>query len=271
MVESYLAAAVQMESGLDKAANVAAAERLIRQAADAGAKLIALPELFNAFAGMRAIVPLAEPIPGPTTDRLVELARQLGVVLIGGSIAEQDASGKPFNTSVIITPGGGIVAKYRKIHLFEIDLPGQVTGSEADWFSRGVEPTTVATELGTLGLAICYDLRFPELFRRLVDGGAQIIVVPSAFTRATGKDHWELLLRARAVENQAYAIAPNQCAEPADAAATFGHSLIVDPWGNTLAIAGAGERESVILAKIDLTHVARIRRQLPALANRRLR
>ncbi len=271
MIESYLAAAIQMESGPDKAANLQAAERLIRAAADAGAKLVALPELFNVFGQFDEIIVQAESIPGPTSDWLAALADRLDIFLIAGSIAERDPqSAKAFNTSLLFTPTGAMAARYRKIHLFDIELSAEVKGRESNWIAAGSEVVAVTTEIGVLGLAICYDLRFPELFRKMADASAQVLVVPSAFMRATGQDHWEVLLRARAIENLSYVVAPNQCAAIPGVPSTHGHSAIVDPWGKVLAMAASGARESFVLGRIDLAHEARLRAKLPALANRRL-
>ena len=160
------------------------------------------------------------------------------------------------------------MAHYSKVHLFDIDLPGRVTSKESQWIAPGVSTTTTPTELGRIGQAICYDLRFPELFRRLSGDGAEVIVVPSAFTSTTGRDHWEVLVRARAIENQCYVLAPNQCGEPAPGMQTYGHSMIVDPWGR--ALVSLGEEEGYAIAEIDIDALDRVRAQLPALAHRAL-
>jgi predicted amidohydrolase len=241
----------------------------VAAAADAGAKLIALPEMFNLYGRFEPIVAAAEPIPGPTSERLRDWARRFSVHLVGGSFAVTDeGTGKARNTSLLIAPDGEITARYAKIHLFDIDLGGQVTSKESEWIAPGDRESLVDTDLGRFGQAICYDLRFPELFRRLSASGAEVIVVPSAFTYATGKDHWEILVRARAIENQCFVIAANQCGEPAPGMRTYGHSLIVDPWGTVLA--SLNDDEGFALAQIDLDALARLRSQLPALAHRRL-
>ncbi|HJQ83088.1 MAG TPA: carbon-nitrogen hydrolase family protein [Candidatus Binatia bacterium] len=268
-MERYLAAAVQMASGTDRGANLARAEALVREAASRGARLVVLPEVF-AWRGPRAEEAGAtEPVPGPTTERLAALARALGVWLCAGSLLERgDGDGRAFNTSCLFDPHGALVARYRKIHLFDVELPGRVSVRESATRAPGTDVVAVRTELGVLGLSICYDLRFPELYRRLVRAGAEVLLLPSAFTFPTGAAHWEVLCRARAVENQCYLIAPDQTGTSPHGFADWGDSLIVDPWGRVLARAGDGE--GVVVAEIDRGLLARVRRELPALAHARL-
>jgi predicted amidohydrolase len=173
-----------------------------------------------------------------------------------------------FNTSCLFDPRGAIVARYRKVHLFDVDLPGRVAVQESATRAPGAETVTASTELGTLGLSICYDLRFPELYRRLSRAGAEVLLVPSAFTFPTGAAHWEVLLRARAVENQCYVVAADQAGTSPQGFADWGDSMLIDPWGRVLARAGDGE--AVVSAEIDLDYLARVRRELPALAHARL-
>ena len=269
VMERYLAAAVQMSSGDDRAANVARATALVREAAARGARLVVLPEVF-AWRGPRAAEPaIAEPVPGPTSRTLAGLARELGIWLCAGSLLERAADEpRAYNTSCLFDPRGELVARYRKIHLFDVDLPGRVSVQESATRAPGAEVVTVPTELGTLGLSVCYDLRFPELYRRLVRAGAEVLLVPSAFTFPTGAAHWDVLCRARAVENQCYLIAPDQTGTSPHGFADWGDSLIVDPWGRVLARAGDGER--VITAEIDRAYLARVRRELPCLPHARL-
>ena len=269
MGEAYWAAAVQMTSGEDKERNLAAAERLIQEAAERGARLVALPELFNCLGRKEQVIRAAEPVPGPTSRRMSTLARRLRITLLAGSLCERaDGRDRVFNTSLLFDDSGSLLARYRKIHLFDVDLPGRVSYQESSWMAPGRDVVSVETDHGRLGLSICYDLRFPELYRRLARQGCRILLVPSAFSLPTGRDHWEVLLRSRAIENQAYVIAPNQCGQHTPGFATCGRSAIIDPWGVPLSVAPDGE--GVILARLDARRQENIRRELPALSHRRL-
>lgn len=269
MSRRFLAAAVQLCAGSDKTANFATAARLARGAAERGAALIVLPEMFFWRGARDDERAAAEAIPGPTTDRLAALAAELRVYLVGGSLLEAaPGEAKAYNTCPVFDPRGALLATYRKIHLFDVDIPGQVCVRESDTRLHGAAPVTVRTELATVGLSVCYDLRFPELYRRLGQAGAEIVCVPSAFTFPTGAHHWEILLRARAIENQVYVIAPNQIGRGASGVMDFGHSLIVDPWGTP--IARASNQETVALAEVDLDYLGRVRRELPCLTHRTL-
>jgi predicted amidohydrolase len=265
----FLAAAVQLCAGSNTAANLDKAADMARTAARRGAALIVLPEVF-AWRGPRAEEHrIGEPIPGPITERLAALARELGVVLVAGSLLERVAGAdRVYNTCTVFDASGALLATYRKVHLFDVDIPGHVTVRESETRQPGGEPVTVSTALGTLGLSVCYDLRFPELYRRLSAAGAEIVCVPSAFTFPTGAAHWEVLQRARAIENQVYVIAPNQIGRSPSGVVDYGHSLIVDPWGTP--IARASNTETVIVAEIDRDYLARVRRELPCLLHRRL-
>jgi predicted amidohydrolase len=267
---TFLAAAIQMAADADKAANLDRAERLIRLAAARGANLVALPEVFN-WRGPRADErAAAETLDGDTLARMSAIARELSIHLLAGSITElADARRRNFNTSVLLGPDGGRLAVYRKIHLFDVDLPGRVTIRESDAKMPGAEVVCVPTALGAIGLTVCYDLRFPELYRELVFAGAQIVTVPSAFTFPTGEAHWEPLLRARAIENQVYVVAPAQFGPNVHGFSDYGNSMIIDPWGRVLA--RGADQEGVVVAPIDLDYQARVRRELPALAHARLR
>ena len=207
----FLAGAVHFCAGADKAANFATAQRLARRAAERGAALIVLPEVFS-WRGVHADeLRAAEPIPGPTTERLAALAAELRVHLIGGSLLEAvPGESRVYNTSPVFDPQGTLLATYRKMHLFDVAIPEQVVVRESATRQPGAQPVIVPTALGVLGLSVCYDLRFPELYRALSTAGAEIVCVPSAFTFPTGAAHWEVLVRARAIENQVYVIAPNQ-------------------------------------------------------------
>lgn len=268
MNEPFIAAAVQMTSGADKAANLATATRLVRAAAAEGAKLVVLPELFNCLAPSELMHQHAEPVPGPTSQAMSQLAAELAILLVAGSFAEQaPGQSKAYNTSLLFSPRGELLARYRKLHLFNIDLPGQVTARESSWLAPGDEVVVTPTVCGRLGQAICYDLRFAALFERLSQAGAEMFCLPAAFTLATGRDHWELLVRARAVENQVYVVAANQYGRHTEKMVSYGRSMIVDPWGVPLAIAPDGE--CYVTATIDPRRQQEIRRHLPALEHRR--
>jgi deaminated glutathione amidase len=259
-------AAVQLNSTDEKSRNLAAAERLVREAAADGAELVALPEKWNLLAGGEGLVAGAEPLDGPSLGAAREWAATLGIHLLAGSISER-AEAKAFNTSVLIGPEGGDLAVYRKIHMFDVDVGG-VAYRESEHEEPGSEiVVATAGELPDVGMTVCYDLRFPELFRILAVRGARLIAVPSAFTSTTGRDHWEVLLRARAIENQVFVLAPNQSGKAPPHFDSYGHSSIVDPWGNILATAPEGE--CFVAADLDLSAQEEVRESLPSLANRR--
>jgi deaminated glutathione amidase len=259
------AAAIQLNSNDDKARNLATAERLVRAAAADGAELVALPEKWNLLAAGKELLAGAEPLDGPTLTAARGWARELRIRLLAGSIAERGEE-KAFNTSVLIGPDGDDLAVYRKIHMFDVDAGG-VAYRESAHEQPGEEIVTVTVGPLTAGLTVCYDLRFPELFRILAVRGARLIAVPSAFTLATGRDHWEVLLRARAIENQVFVLAPNQVGEAPPHFSSFGHSAIVDPWG--VVLAAAPDEECFVAADLDLAAQDRVRESLPSLANRR--
>jgi predicted amidohydrolase len=269
-MKSFLAAAIQMTTGADKASNLEKAEHLIRLAAARGAKLIGLPEVFN-WRGKRAEeAAAAENLDDVTLTLMRGFARELEIHLLAGSITEHaPGQTRRYNTSVLIGPDGAQLAVYRKIHLFDVDLPGRVTVKESDAKIPGTEVVTAATTLGAVGLTVCYDLRFPELYRRLAFAGARILTIPSAFTFPTGEAHWDVLIRARAIENQCYVIAPAQFGANVHGFSDYGNSMIVDPWGRVLA--RASDNEGVVIAPIDMDYLERVRRELPALAHARLR
>jgi deaminated glutathione amidase len=259
-------AAVQLNSNGDKARNLAAAERLVRAAAADGAELVALPEKWNLLTAGEELLAGAESLDGPSLNATRGWAGELGIHLLAGSIAERAEGEKAFNTSVLIGPDGEDLAVYRKIHMFDVDAGG-VSYRESEHEQPGSEAVTAPLGGLIAGLTVCYDLRFPELFRILALRGARLLTVPSAFTATTGRDHWEVLLRARAIENQAFVLAPNQVGEAPPHFDSFGHSAIVDPWGTVLAI--AAERECFAAADLDLAAQDDVRASLPSLANRR--
>ena len=267
---THLAAALQMTTTSDKAANLEKAEGLIRLAAARGARLVALPEVFN-WRGKRAEeAAAAETLEGPSLTLMGGVARELEIYLLAGSVNEHvPGQGRRYNTSVLFGPDGARLAVYRKIHLFDVDLPGRVTIKESDAKIPGDEVVTASTKLGTVGLSICYDLRFPELYRRLAFAGARILMIPSAFTFPTGEAHWDTLIRARAIEDQCYVIAPAQFGPNVHGFSDYGNSMIVDPWGRVLA--RAGDLEGVVIAPLDMEYLERVRRELPSLAHARLK
>ncbi|MGO9263813.1 MAG: carbon-nitrogen hydrolase family protein [Candidatus Binataceae bacterium] len=267
---THLAAAIQMTTTSDKAANLEKAEGLIRLAAARGARLVALPEVFN-WRGKRAEeAAAAETLDGPSLTLMGGLARELEINLLAGSITEHvPGQGRRYNTSVLFGPDGARLALYRKIHLFDVDLPGRVTIKESDAKIPGEEVVTASTKLGTVGLSICYDLRFPELYRRLAFAGARILMIPSAFTFPTGEAHWDTLIRARAIEDQCYVLAPAQFGPNVHGFSDYGNSMIVDPWGRVLA--RASDQEGVVIAPLDMEYLERVRRELPSLAHARLK
>jgi deaminated glutathione amidase len=265
----FIGAAVQMMAGSDKAENLKAAEHWVREAAAAGAQVIALPEVFIWRGSKKLERGQAEPIPGTSSKAMSSLARELKIYLLAGSILEEiPESDKAYNTSLLFDPTGHLLASYRKIHLFDVDLANGVSLRESDTRAHGDAVVVGAGELCTMGLSVCYDLRFPELYRGLAKQGAEVIFVPAAFTAFTGEAHWESLLRARAIENQAYVIAPGQFGQSTHSFKTHGHSMIVDPWGKILAELADGP--GFITAEIDLEYLAKVRAELPALAHRRL-
>ena len=262
------AAAVQLTSTPDRDRNLATADRLTREAAAAGAELVVLPEKWPVLGAPEDIVAGAEPIDGPALQWAAATARELGIDLVAGSIAERvDGADRGSNTSVHFGPDGAQMAVYRKVHMFDVEVGGR-TYRESENEAPGEELVVSETAAGVeLGLSICYDLRFPELYRILAVRGARVLVVPAAFTLATTREHWEVLLRARAIEDQAFVIAANQVGEHAKGYRSGGRSMIVDPWG--VVLAQAPDKETFVLAELDLERQAEIRRTLPSLANRR--
>ncbi len=278
--QSFIAAAGQLCSTDDVARNLQTCRRLAASAAERGAALLVLPECF-AFLGRRerdkmAVAERLEGEPGPILATLMELARNHQIWLLGGGMAERLGDDEPgaatsaFNTAVLISPTGALVTRYRKLHLFDVDIPGGATLRESDNTMGGDAVATVAdTPLARLGLSICYDLRFPELYRQMVvRQRAQVLTIPAAFTAHTGAAHWHTLLRARAIENQAYVIAAAQYGHHNDKRHSYGHSLIIDPWGEIVAEV-AGDEDGLAVATIDLQRVAKTRQQMPCLEHQR--
>lgn len=273
--------AVQMTSSENVEANLECAAELVREAASAGALLVGLPENFAYLGDDRDHrLSIAEVVPGPdagvpnpATDGPIlsamrELARLAGTWLLLGGFPERGDGTRIRNSAILLDPVGAVVAVYRKIHLFDVDVPGGKRFRESEAIEPGGEAIVAQTPWGGLGLSICYDLRFPELYRNLATGGARIVAVPSAFTLETGKDHWHTLLRARAIENQLYVFAPAQFGAHGPTRRSYGHALVVDPWG--VVIAECGDHEGVALARVDLGYQDQVRAALPCLSHRRL-
>ena len=261
------AAAIQLNSSDDVPRNLEAAERIVRAAAADGAELAVLPEKWSALAPGDVLTGLAEPLDGPIVGVVRGWARELGVAIVAGSVSERvEGQQEISNTSILVDREGEIEAVYRKIHMFDVEVGG-VVYSESEHERAGEEIVTGDAGPLRLGLTVCYDLRFPELFRILALRGADAITVPSAFTAVTGRDHWEILLRARAIENQLFVIAANQSGTAAPQFDSWGRSMIADPWGRVLA--GIDEGEGHAIADLDLGELSRIREKLPSLASRR--
>jgi predicted amidohydrolase len=272
-MEGAVFAAVQLSSQGEVAANLDRAAALVGEAARLGASVVLLPENFAYLGdeeGRRSIAEdLGPQASGPIARRLGEIARAHGIHLLAGGMPERSADPvRPYNTLAVFGPEGSITATYRKIHLFDVDL-AERSYRESAATSAGDEPVVVAASGVQVGLSICYDVRFPELYRALSAAGAEVLVVPAAFTVTTGKDHWHVLLRARAIESQAYVVAAAQWGKHPGGRLTYGKSCIVDPWGEV--IAQASEGEGVLTARIDRSYLARVRASLPALGHRRLR
>lgn len=262
-------AAIQMTSSSNKEKNLKQAEKLINIAAKNKPLLIVLPEVFNFRGNLNDAALAAETIPGKSTKLISRLAKKYKSWILIGSLMEKDRKNKkPFNTSVLINSQGKIVAKYRKMHLFDIKLKGKEI-LESKRNLAGMSPKMVNIKNIKVGLSICYDLRFPELYRIYSKKGAEVICIPSSFTKPTGEAHWHTLVRSRAIENLAYVIAPNQAGVGSAGVKTYGHSLIVNPWGKILA-EGPSNGEAVIYADIDLDYLKKVRVNLPALEHRKI-
>jgi predicted amidohydrolase len=264
-------AVVQVSSSDDLAQNLANAEAGIAEAAERGARFVALPENFAYMRREGGRFPCAQGPDGEIVRALRAWSKDYGIWLLGGTFPEAIPSDeRVYNTSLLLSPSGQEVARYRKIHLFDVTLSdaNQDSYRESTHFAPGDDLVVAPTDFGGVGMSVCYDLRFPELYRSLTLRGARWIVVPSAFTRETGKDHWEVLLRARAIECQAYLLAPAQCGQHSEDRASYGRSIIVDPWG--LVIAKAGDSPTVLVAECPIEEIDRVRTAIPALTHRRL-
>lgn len=258
---------VQMKVIDDKEANLSRAEEMIKKAVGQGAKLIILPEMFNCPYEAAKFPVYAEEVGGPTWQKLSIIAREIGVFLIGGSIPELDGD-RIYNTSYIFDDQGRLIAKHRKMHLFDVDIKGGQTFKESDTLSAGDKVTVFETPSGKIGVAICYDIRFPELARLMVQKGTDIIIVPGAFNMTTGPAHWELLFRTRALDNQVFTIGVAPARNPESSYISYGNSIVVDPWGRV--INRLGGEEGILVEELNLNLIERVRQELPLLKHRRL-
>ena len=266
-----MAAVVQMNSRPDFEHNLNQAYTLIQEAAGRGARLVGLPENFAFLGDLDARIEQAEEIAQRVPEFLQKTAEEFGIFLLGGSFPVPDGEGRVYNRSLLTGPGGEQLAKYDKIHLFDVDLPEGESYRESEFVRTGEDGVVVfeTGEAGIIGMSVCYDIRFPELYRRMMDRDAGVLCIPSAFTATTGRDHWEPLLRARAIENTAYVFAPAQSGLHGIKRRTHGHSMIVDPWGNILADAGTGI--GIAYAEIDPKRLNEARQRIPSLQHRVIR
>lgn len=269
-------ALVQMKVGADKPANIEEARARVAEAASKGARLVCLPECWNSPYATESFPVYAEPVPevggsadagaAPTASALCAMARENGVWLVGGSIPEVDG-GKVYNTCIVLSPEGEIVAKHRKVHLFDIDVPGGITFKESDTLSPGGRATTFETPWGTVGVGICYDVRFPELSMIMRGRGAFLLLFPGAFNLTTGPKHWELLARARAVDNQCFVAVASPSRVPGDGYQAWGHSSVVDPWGEVLET--TGHEADIVYATLSPPEVDKVRSAIPVSLQKR--
>lgn len=257
----------QMKVQTDKELNLQRAEEMITNAAVQGARLIVLPEIFNSPYQAALFPDYAEIFPGQTSNFLSRMAEKHSICLVGGSIVEKDETNKIYNSSYVFDENGELIKKYRKAHLFDIDLPGRISFKESATLSPGNDLAVFNYDSIPAGLMICYDIRFPELARVLALEGARLLIIPAAFNLTTGSAHWDLLMRCRAVDNQLFVVAASPARNPDASYQAWGHSMIVDPWGTV--IAEADEEEAIILAELDFSLVEKIRKELPLLKQRR--
>ncbi|MEN1968742.1 carbon-nitrogen hydrolase family protein [Lentibacillus sp. N15] len=260
-------AAIQLNSRDNKKENISKALKLVKEAANKGAEFIVLPEYVDYMGEDSEKVGIGETIPGPTSDAFASVAKEYNVYLHCGSILEKADGQRVYNTSILLNGKGEIVKLYRKIHLYDAEFEGRYTIKESDTIKPGSDVVTAETDFGTVGMTICYDIRFPELFRSLAIQGSKVIFVPAAFPLYTGAHHWEILLRARAIENQCYIIAAGQFGTVPPEQVEFGNSMIIDPWGTVLA--RAPEREAIIMQELDLDYIDQVRGKISCMAHRR--
>lgn len=260
-------ALIQMKVSLNKEANIHKAEKMISKAASDGAQIIVLPEMFSTPYDNSYFPEFAEVCPGFTTDRLSNMAREHSVYLIGGSIPEKENE-KIFNTSFIFDKNGNIIGRHRKMHLFDIDIENGIRFMESDTLSPGNSVTVCDTEYGKIGIAICFDMRFPELMRLMAVEGAKMVFIPAAFNTTTGPAHWHITTRMRAIDNQIFFSVASPARDVNASYVAYGHSMVCDPWGNI--VAELDENEGILITELDLTEVDKYREQLPLVKSRRL-
>jgi len=261
MNDPYRIALCQIAAVKDKTQNLDRAADAVREAARCGASVVCLPEIWNSPYDLKLLADYAEPADGPSVSLMSELARKNNIYLIGGSIPEKTGLSKIYNTSFVFDPNGALIARHRKVHLFDVDIERGVSFKESDFFAAGEELTVFDTDHGKMGLAICFDLRFPDMFREMNKAGARIVFLPAAFNITTGSAHWDILIKSRALDNQFYMAA---CAPARDLTASFvtwSHSCVATPWGDYCAAADA--RETIVYATIDLEYLYKIRQELP--------
>jgi len=264
----FTAAVCQLKVTDNKTHNLNGAQKMIEEAALKGADIIILPEMFNCPYDSTYFKRFSEDYPGETTGLLSMLAALHSVYIVGGSIPECDKDrNRIYNTSYSFDRKGALIGRHRKIHLFDVDVEGGISFNESETITAGSDMTVIETEFCKIGIAICYDMRFPELIRKMVLSGAQIIAVPAAFNMTTGPAHWRLLARTRALDNQVYFIAASPARDKTASYVAYGHSLIANPWGDV--ISEASEKEEIIISEIDLGFVNKIRREFPLLKHRR--
>jgi predicted amidohydrolase len=267
-MKSYLAAAVQMNSLPDLSKNLAQAEDLIDLAVKQGAELVCLPENFSFLGDEEEKLAQAETIAQSSEKFLKTMAQRYQITLLGGGFPVPSETGKVYNTALLIGPSGEELSRYQKVHLFDVNLPDGNTYQESKTVLAGIQlpPVYPSKEFGHLGLSVCYDVRFPELYRHLSQMGAEVLIIPAAFTAYTGKDHWQVLLQARAIENTCYVIAPAQTGKHFGIRQSHGHAMIIDPWG--IVLSDADDKPGVAIAAISPTRIEQVRRQMPALQHR---
>ncbi len=267
MCNKFILGICQMKVGYDKNTNIKNAVEMLKKASEKGANIAVLPEMFNCPYDNNYFLKFSETIEkGETVKALSNAAKELGIYVVAGSIPEID-NDKLYNTSMVFDKNGILLAKHRKIHLFNINIPGNIVFKESDTFEAGNEITIVDTQYGKIGIAICYDIRFPEIFRLMSLKGAKVIIVPAAFNMVTGPAHWKELIRIRAVDNQVFLAAAAPARDDNASYVSYGHSMIVEPWGKILAC--GREKEEIILSEIDLERVEQVRKELPLLENMR--